>query len=114
MPLLYRRLLNSTTLTPDDAVDLMSALDVGDYRELHFVLTVSQAGNGDAPVLVVKHASVNEESAYLDFDTPVKIALGGTGSAWFKVDSFTRWICWFVSGALNSEAVVTVDLIGKG
>lgn len=114
MSLLYRRLLEQATMTPGATTDLSTALDLGEYRELHFVLTVVAAGEGDAPKLVLKHAPVNEESAYLNFETPVVVSLSATGSTWFKVDSFTRWVCGFVSGSLNAEAVVTIDLIGKG
>jgi len=113
MSMRYIRPLSSVTLSPGVAIDLASALDLGDSAELQIVLTVTQAGDGDTPVLVVKHAAVNEASAYFDFDTPVKISLSSPGTAWFKVDSFTRWICWFVSGSLNSGAVATIDIIAK-
>lgn len=112
--LLYRRLSNEAILTPGTTVDIGTAIDLGEYRELHFVITVVAAGTGDAPQLVLKHAPVNEESAYLNFETPVVVSLSATGTTWFKVDSFTRWVCGFVSGTLNAEAIVTIDLIGKG
>ena len=113
MPMLYRRLLDEATLSADTAPDLSAALDLGDYREIHLVLTVTSAGDGDAAKLVVRHAAVNDEAAYLDFETPVSVSLGTTGSTWFHVDTFTRWVSWFVSGTLSREAVVTLDLVAK-
>lgn len=113
MALQYCRILSSTTLSPGDASDVSLALDEGEYRELHVVLTVSSAGQGDTPKLVLRHAAVNDKDHYLDFETPVEISLTETGTAWFHVDTFTRWVCWFVSGTLTEPAVVTIDLIGK-
>ena len=113
MSLLYRRLLENATLAPGATFDLTLALDLGEYREIHLVLTVSEAGEGEGAKLVLRHAALNEEASYLDFETPAEIALTGTGTAWFHADSFTRWVCWFVSGELNASAVVTVDLVAK-
>ena len=114
MQLQYCRILSDTTLSPGEASDILLALDEGERSELHFVLTVSSAGQGDAPKLVVRHAAVNDKDHYLDFETPVEISLSSTGTAWFHVNTFTRWVCWFVSGTLTEPAVVTIDLIGKG
>lgn len=113
MSLHYRRLLDSVTLSPGAEVDLSQALDLGDYRELHLVLTVQSAGEGDAAKLVVRHAAVNESGSYLDFETSAEIALTATGTAWFHADTFTRWVCWFVTGTLSADAVVTLDLVAK-
>lgn len=113
MSILYRRLLDGATLAPGDAPDLAGALDLGEYREVHLVLTVDSAGEGDAPTLVVQHAAVNEEGAYVDFETRAETALNATGTAWFHAGTFTRWVMWFVSGTLSAEARVTVDLIAK-
>lgn len=113
MPMLYRRLLDGATLSAESAPDLSSALDLGDYREIHLVLTVSSPSDGDAAKLVVRHAAVNEASAYLDFATPAEIALSTSGSAWFHVDTFTRWVSWFITAAPSAEAVVTLDLVAK-
>ena len=113
MPILYRRPLSAATLSAGAEVDLSQALDLADYREVHVVLTVDQAGDGETPVLVVRHAAVNEAGAYVDFDTPAQRTLSSTGTSWFHADSFTRWVMWFVSGTLNADAVVTVDVIAK-
>ncbi len=113
MGLHVRRLLENAPLTPDAGLDLSQALDLGDYREVHLVLTVNGAGDGGEAKLVVRHAAVNEASCYLDFETPAEIALNATGQAWFHADTFTRWVCWSVSGTLLAEARVTLDLVAK-
>ena len=113
MSILYRRLLDGATLAAGDASDLSSALDLGEYREVHLVLTVDSAGDGDAPVLVVQHAAVNQAGAYMDFETRAELSLSATGTAWFHAATFTRWVMWFVSGTLSADATVTVDLIAK-
>lgn len=113
MNLMTMRLLDHATLSPGETGDTTRALDCGAFREVHLVLTVHSAGVGDTPKLCVKHAAQNESGAYLDFDTAAEIALTGTGMAWFKADAFTRYLCWFVSGTLNTEAVVSLDLVAK-
>ena len=114
MPMLYRRLLDRATLSPGATAALSQALDLGEVTALHFVLTVHEAGDGDAPILVVKHAAVNEEDAYLAFDTPAERALSSAGATWVASTSFTRWVCWFVSGTLATDATVSLDLVAKG
>lgn len=110
---LYRKILDNRTLSSGEELDLTGAFDLSGYRELHLVLTVVTAGEGDDAKLVVRHAPTNDESAYRDFPTPAEIALNTTGSAWFVVSSFTWFVHWFVSGTLNADAVVTLELIGK-
>lgn len=71
------------------------------------------AGDGDAPRLCVKHAAVSEEGAYVAFAVACVTPLAATGTSWFQVDSFTRYVWWFISGTLNSEATVSLDLVAK-
>lgn len=35
-------------------------------------------------------------------------------TTWFHVTSFTRFVGWILSGTLDAEAVVTVDIVAKG
>lgn len=113
MSLMYRKILDRVTLSPGTASDLSGALDLGEFGQVHFVLTVHSAGDGDAPKLCVKHAAVNEEGAYVDFAVACETTLASTGTSWFQVDAFTRYVCWFISGTLNSEATVSLDLVAK-
>ena len=117
MSMFHRRLLESATLSADSALDLESALDLGHFRELHIVLTVNQAAEvaeGTTAKLVLRHAAVNGVDQYVDFDTPAEIDLSREATVWFHVDSFLRYVGWFVSGTLTGAAVVTIDVIGKG
>ena len=113
MSLLYRRLLQNVTLSAGETTDLLEGLDLGEYREVHVVLTVVSAGSGSAVKLVARHAPLDDEDSYLDFDTPMEISLTETGSRWFHADAFTRFVSCFVSGTLESDAIVTVDLVAK-
>lgn len=111
---LSRRLLEQKSLEDGDLMDLVDALDLGIYTSLEFVIRVLQAGEGEAPVLVLQHAAVNETGAYLNFETPVSIDLTTTGSTWVHVAAFTRFVGWSLSGTLSSEAIVTIDVVAKG
>lgn len=115
MAITYRRLLDQASLETGAAMDLsMDALDLGEYASLHFVITVVSAGeSGDTGKLVLKHAAVNETGSYVDFATPVQVALNATGTTWFSADDFTRYAAWFVTGNLSGSAVVTLDLVAK-
>lgn len=114
MRLFHRRILVRASVSTDDALDLSGALDLGELRELHVVVTVDEAGTGETARLSVKHAPVNEEAAYLDFETPAEVDLTSTGTTWVQVSSFTRWVHWFLSGTLSENAVVTLDVMAKG
>lgn len=113
MEMMYRRLLHSATLSPGAEADLSQALDLGSFRELHLVMTVEGAGEGEEPKLIVQHAAVNEPEHYLDFETAAEVDLTVTGRAWFHAGSFTRWVCCFVSGTLSADATVTIDVVAK-
>lgn len=109
----YVRLLDSTTINDGDAMDLTQALDLANFRELEIVVRVLQAGEGDAPKLVVEHSASNEEDGYLSFSDPVEVDLSTTGNTWFHQGAFTRWIAWRTSGTLSASAVVTLELVAK-
>jgi len=115
MAITYRRLLDQASLESGAAMDLsMDALDLGEFSSLHFVVTVVTAGDPeDTGKLVLKHAAVNEAGSYVDFGTPMQVALNEVGTSWFSTDDFTRYAAWSVSGDLSSPAVVTLDLVAK-
>lgn len=109
------RLLSNATLSAGAAPDLpMDGRDFAAADRLDIVIRVLTAGTGDGAVtLKIMHAPENDADVYLDFATAVEVSLTETGLYWFHVDSFTRWVAWFVSGTLTSDAVVTVDVIGR-
>lgn len=114
MGTLYLRLLDGTTLVDGDAQDLTAAQDLAGYRELEIVVRVTQAGEGDAPRLIVEHSPGNESATYLAFSDPVEVDLTATSITWFHQGAFTRWVRWRVDGTLSTSAVVTVEIVGKG
>ena len=110
---LYIRILDEASLSLGDTMDLTNALDLARYRELEIVVRVSQAGSGDAPLLVVEHSASNEAGAYLAFSTPVEVDLSVVGNTWLHQVAFTRWVAWRVSGTLSESAVVTLEIVAK-
>lgn len=110
----HLRMLENAILSAGETGGVSGALDLGGFSELHLVITVQEAGDGESPRLRVKHAIVNEESVYVDFETPVSVDLSVSGTVWVHVPAFTRWVCWFVEGAIASSATVTLDALAKG
>lgn len=113
MPVYQRRVLFSIPVGGGTSVNLTDAIDVGDYREVHFSFLVESAGEGADIALTVKHAATNEEAFYVDFEAPVSVPLDATGISWFHATTFQRWIYWFVSGTFSADATVTFDIIAK-
>ena len=111
--ILYRRVLDNQSINSTDPIDLTQAFDVSVFRELHFILTVVSAGEGENAKIEVKHAHINEEKAYRSFATPVEADLTTTSDAWFAITSFTRFVYWFVTGTLSADAVIILDLVAK-
>lgn len=114
MPQLSRRVLDRQTLTTDATMDASEAPDVGAYTILEIVATVHEAASGESPRLLVRHAPVNEADAWLAFETPMEVDLSVTGATWRHVTAFTRFLGWSTSGTLNTDAVVTLDVVAKG
>lgn len=107
------RILEGRVINPGDVMSLEEAQDFGTYRTLDLVIHVLTVAEGDAPRLVLKHAAFNEEGRYLAFEVAVDVDLTTAGSTWFRVEAFTRYVGWFLTGTLTSSAEVTVDVIGR-
>ncbi len=101
------------TISTGASQDLSTALDLLDYRTLDLMIRVTAATTGDSPVLVLRHAPVNETDAYTDFATPVTVDLSATGRTWVRVEAFTRWLAWFSAGTLDTDVEVVIDLIAR-
>lgn len=113
MPNLSTCWLDAKTLEDGDSMALTEALDLGEYRTAEIVVNVESADEGGGATLVLQHAARNVNGAYLDFETPVSVALSATGATWVKVDRFTRFLGWSISGSLGGAVVVSVDVVGK-
>ena len=113
MPIYSRRLLDQATVNDGDTLDLSGAPDLGEYHTLGLAITVHEAGDGTTPLLVVEHAAANAADRYGAFSTPTSVALDVTGTTFFQVDAFLRWVRWTTSGSLSTPAVVSLDLIAK-
>ena len=111
---LYVLVLDGATLNEGDALDLVAALDLARFREIEVVVRVTQAGEGDAPTLVVEHSASNQEGSYLPFAQPIAVDLTVTGNTWSHQSAFTRWIAWRVAGTLSASAVVSLEIVAKG
>ena len=108
------RVMNERTLTSGDEMSLDEAQDLAPFDTLDLVIHVLSAAEGDAPSLTLKHAAFNEDGRYLDFAAAVTVDLSATGSHWFRIDAFTRYLGWFLSGTLTGDAVVTLDVVARG
>jgi len=112
------RMLDQKTLQIGDGIDPSVVPDLGDAHELEILVTVLTAATvgvgGDTPQFQVKHAPMNDTQYYVDFPTVVAVDLTKTGSTWIHVPYFLRYIAWFLSGTMESGAVVTLDIMAKG
>ena len=90
MRTLYNRVLEAATLSDGEAAEPTGALD-----------------------LSLERSSSGEVDGYVAFATPVQVDLTATGSAWFHVPAFMRWVAWRLSGSLSASAVVTLDIVAK-
>lgn len=107
------RVLLRVSLAEGDAMDLAEALDLVEFRDLDIVFQISEAGEGNSPRLLVEHAPVNEESAYIAFNTPISVDLTTAGTTWFRITEFTRWVRWRSTGTISSSPVVTLDILAR-
>lgn len=107
------RVFDEKTLSQGDTMSEDEALDYGAFSTLDVVIHVSSAATGDSPTLTLKHASYNEAGRYLAFESPVEVSLSATGSTWFRVSAFSRFIGWSLAGTLDTPAVVTLDIVAR-
>lgn len=113
MHTLYTRVLDASTLSDGDGAEPTHAVDLGEYRELHIFVRVTEAGTGESPTLVVEHSSRGETDTYVPFETPVSVDLTTTGNTWVQVSGFLRYVAWRLTGTLSASAVVTLDIVAK-
>lgn len=119
MSILTLRLLDGVTLNAQSA--LSAVVDLGEYLTLDIIVRVAQAGTAapaddggtGAVALVVQHAPTDDDASYLDLPDPVSVDLTATGATWVHADHYTRYVRLTLSGHLEGDAVVTVDLVAK-
>lgn len=111
MPTNTLHILEDRTLQTGDAMNDDDALDLALYNTLDLVIHVLTAAEGDAPTLTLKHVAFNVFGRFLAFTPKVSVDLSAVGSHWFRIDAFTRYVGWFLSGTLTTDAVVTVELV---
>lgn len=114
MSALNVRWIDSHAFTQGEAMALRDALDLGAAIVLDVVVTVEEAGTGTTPQILLKHAARNATGDYMDFRTPVAVDLTASGQTWAHMDEFTRFLGWELSGTLDTNAVVSVDIVAKG
>ena len=107
------RVLDRATLREGDTLSLDQAPDLGDYGELHLILTIHQGTEGDAPALIFRHAPVAEDDAWLDFPEPIRVSLLRTDRLWFSPARHTRYLGWSPAGHLDGEVIVTLDVVAR-
>ena len=105
----YRRLLDPSTAKATVFQELREAWDAGAYRVLEVHVRVLKAGTGGN--IILQHAAVNEEDAYLDLAN-ASTALNGQG-AYLTISNFLRFIRWRTDGAVAGSPVVMIEIIAK-
>lgn len=105
----YRRLLDPGTAKPDVFQELREAWEAGAFRVLEVHVRVLKAGTGGN--IILQHAAVNEDDAYLDLAGSTTV-LTGSG-AYFTISSFLRFIRWRTDGGVAGSPVVMIDIIAK-
>ncbi len=114
MTVLSAVLLDRATLRDGDALSPDESVDLGAYTTLGVVLTVHEAGAGEAPVLVLEHAIQNEDEAFVGFDPAIEIPLDATGTQSAMKSQILRWLRWRISGTLTGQATVTLAILARG
>ena len=91
------------------------AIDVGAFKELNVAYQLAkQATGGTSPVLVLQHAAVNEEWAYVDIDNTTDLALDGTEEvSAVSVTGFLRWVRMSSGGSFGTAAQAGVRVVAK-
>ena len=107
------RLLDHTTLAEGDRIQAADAPDLVDGATLEIIVTVHEATEGEAPTLSLVHAAEKDDDAWMDFPSPVRVALSRTGRTWLHVPWYSRYIGWATTGTITGAPIVTVDLIAK-
>ncbi len=79
------RLLDQTPLAEGGRISALNAPDMGDGATLEVVITVNEATDGESPVLALVHAPAQEDDAWLEFPTPIRVSLARTGRTWVHV-----------------------------
>lgn len=107
-------LLDRAALREGDTLSIDETVDLGAYATLGVVLTVHEAGAGEAPTLVVEHAITNEEDAFVPFDPAIEIALDATGTESAMKGQILRWLRWRIAGTLTGQATVSLAILARG
>ncbi len=114
----YARLLDAITLAANWVTPRDQVLDLGANQRLQVTVRVLKAGTAtDAnTVLKLQHAPVNEDSAFVDAGTPVRVDTAAPQSAtFFEVPAYSRFVrCATGSGSFAGGPVALVDLVSKG
>ena len=110
MASMYRRLMDPETLAASETQKLSEAMDVGACSRLEIQARILKAGS--AGNMILQHAAVNEESAY--------VAL--TGATWpcnavsntpTTITSFLRYIRWAADSSVAGLPMGLIDIVAK-
>lgn len=108
------RILDRAKIQDDSAPDTAAAVDLGQYPTLDVVITVHEAGTGDAPVIRLKHGIYAESPAALDTSPAIAVDLTATSTTWVRLDAYTRYVTWEKAGTISSSPTVSIDLYARG
>lgn len=109
----YVRLMDAGTINPGPQ-QTHDAVDLGAYRQAIFHLRLLKAGSGTGGgQVVVQHAAVNEEGAYVDIPGISWIVdSNGTGGV-LESTAFMRFVRVAGVGSIAGDPVALLDVVAK-
>lgn len=106
----WKRLLDGATVTANWKQPKEDAFDAGAYRVLELQCRVVKPGTAGS--ILLEHAAVNDEAAFVALTGISWLADGSTGS--FKaVNDFLRYVRVAGDNAVAGSPAVILDLIAK-
>ncbi len=113
----YVRIVDAATLVPNWVTPRPEVLDLGTHRVIAVTVRVLKAGTATDANTVVKlqTAAVNEEGAFVDVGSSVRVdSAAPPGATFFEIPAFSRFIRAATgTGSFAGGPVVNIDLVAK-
>lgn len=105
------RLLDAQTLSASKASPTEQIVDLGAYTQLNVQCRILKAGS--AGTLVLQHAAVNEDEAFVDIPDMTWTLSSTSNSSVEVATAFLRYVRWKTDGSVASSPVALIDIVAK-
>lgn len=105
------RILDAQTLSASKSSPREQVLDLGAYKQLNVHGRILKAGS--AGTLVLQHAAVNEDDAFVDLPDMSWDVSSTSNSSFEEASSFLRFVRWKTDGSVASSPVALIDIVAK-